>query len=111
MSPPRPLGISILAAVAAVGAAAGLLAITASATDNPAALAVGLAMTVLYGVTAYGLWTLRSWAWPLALITWVLGTLDAVRLLTEGSLNTNLVLGPLVVLYLLQRDIRRWFTA
>ena len=110
MSQPRPLGISVLAALAAIGTAFGVLAVTAGVRENPDAVVIGVLLTVLNGLTAYGLWGLRSWAWPLALIVWALGTLDAVRLLTEGSLNTNLIVGPLVLVYLLQPGIRRWFT-
>ncbi|HET9682191.1 MAG TPA: hypothetical protein VFP19_09145 [Candidatus Limnocylindrales bacterium] len=105
----RPFGVSVLAVLAAIGTVLGLLVVLASSGLEPAATLIALALTVFQGVTAYGLWTLRRWAWPLALVVWVLGTLDAVRLLTEGTFNTNLVVGPIVVLYLLQPQIRRAF--
>lgn len=101
----RPFGVSVLATLATIGTVLGVLILPATAEAFP----ITLALTVFQGVTAYGLWGMRPWAWPLALVVWILGTLDAVRLLTEGTLNTNLVVGPLVVLYLLQSDIRRRF--
>ena len=106
---PRPFGVSVLATLATIGTVLGVLVLTASTSANPEAFPIALALTLFQGLTAYGLWTMRPWAWPLALVVWVLGTLDAVRLLMEGTLNTNLVVGPLVVVYLLQPDIRRRF--
>jgi uncharacterized membrane protein (DUF2068 family) len=101
----RPFGVSVLATLATIGTILGVLVATASAE----ALPIALAITVLQGLTAYGLWTMRPWAWPLSLVVWVLGTLDAIRLLTEGTLNTNLVVGPLVVVYLLRPEMRGRF--
>lgn len=110
MTPPqRPFGVSVLATLATIGTALGLLVLVASTSAGAEAFPIALALTLLQGLTAYGLWAMRPWAWPLALVVWVLGTLDAVRLLTAGTLNTNLVVGPLVVVYLLQPAIRRRF--
>ncbi len=107
----RPLGVSVLSLLATIGAVAGfLLAVVVGTPMNPEVLLIALAMAAVYGLVAYGLWTLRSWAWPLALVLYVLNILDAVRLLTENTFNTNLVIGPRVILYLLKPSIRRSFS-
>jgi len=106
---PRPLGVSVLATLATIGTVLGLLVVAAAANASAGAFPIALALTLFQGLTAYGLWTMRPWAWPLALIVWGLGTLEAVRLLAAGTLNTNLVVGPVVLIYLLQPGIRRLF--
>ena len=103
-SPDRPFGVTVLAVLALIAAVLALLV----AIGTGGAL-IAVALTVLSALSAYGLWNLRPWAWPLALVTWVLGTIDAVIGLSAGTLNTSLVVGPIVILYLLRADIRAAF--
>ena len=101
--PQRPFGVSALAVLAAIGAVLGVLFILGGGG------LIAMALTFLGALTAYGLWNLRPWGWPLGLLTWILGTIEAVLLLTVSTFNTNLVVGPLAVWYLLRPDIRALF--
>jgi hypothetical protein len=105
---PRPTGIAILALVALV-----TVALVPIGTPSPLVATLGafgmVGVVVLSLVLAYGLWELRPWAWPLAVLFWAIGFIDAVSLLTAGTVNTNLVVAPLVVAYLNRPDIRRLF--
>ena len=109
MSQQRPTGITILAVLASISVVFGLIALLGGIGGAPGALPVGMILTFVGAVTVYGLWNLRPWAWPLALILWSLSTLDALLLLANGTFNTNLIVGPLVVIYLLRADIRAAF--
>ena len=108
----RPFGVSLLAVVSAIGCLAGVVALWAvlgGAAAVDGAILIALVVTVAGGFAAYGLWNLRPWAWPLAIATWAVGTLEALWLLTNGVINSNLVVGPLVLLYLRRPDIRSLF--
>ena len=105
----RPTGVTILAAVASISVVFGLIALVGGLGGAPGALPVGAILTIVGAVTVYGLWNLRRWAWPLALVLWVLSTVDALLLLSNGTFNTNLIVGPLVILYLMRVDIRTAF--
>ena len=99
LSPPRrPLGVTILAAICALGAIGSLLFATALvlgvvdlasvglATTAFSATSAGLAIVVYTAaalVFAYGAWTLRRWGW-------LLGVLFLV-----GSVASDIVSGPL----------------
>jgi hypothetical protein len=104
----RPFGISILAVLAAISFVFGLLALFGG-TDEQGGAFVVFAITAVAALDAYGLWNLRPWAWPLALAAWALGTIDAVILLSAGTINSNLVVGPIAIAYLLRADIRALF--
>ena len=105
----RPTGITILAALASISVVFGVIAMLGGLGGASGALLIGAILTILGAVTVYGLWNLRPWGWPLALVLWVLSTLDALLLLANGTINTNLIVGPLVVLYLMRADIRAAF--
>ena len=98
----RPFGVSLLAIMAGIGMVIGLLALVSG-------FFIAIVATLLSALTAYGLWNLRPWGWPLGLVTWILATIDALVLLSQGTFNTNLVVGPVAVLYLLRSDIRAAF--
>ena len=104
----RPTGITILAILAAISVVFGLIAMFV-VDGGSAALLIGSILTILGAVTAYGLWNLRPWAWPLAVVLWVLSTLDALLLLANGTFNTNLIVGPLVLVYLMRANVRTAF--
>ena len=104
----RPFGVTLLAALIGFSAALGAFVLVAAGGLQGAALIAWLIVAV-NAVCAYGLWNLRSWAWPLTLVVSALGTLDAILLLTAGTLNTNLIVGPLSILYLLRSDVSALF--
>lgn len=98
----RPFGVGLLACLALLSAA---VAILAAPLGGWAVLAAVLGS----GALAYGLWEFKSWAWTLAMVFWAFGFVEALWLLTQGSINTNLVVGPAVVMYLRRSDIRPLF--
>jgi hypothetical protein len=105
----RPTGITILAALAMVSVGFGFIALLGGIGGAPGALPIAAILTIVGAATVYGLWNLRPWAWPLALVLWGLSTLDALLLLSNGTFNTNLIVVPLVILYLMRADIRAAF--
>ena len=109
MPQPRPTGVTVLAALATISATLSLLAMLGVFGPVAGAIPIGWILTFLSIAAAYGLWNLRPWAWWLSLIVWIIGTLDAIVLLTNGTFNTNLIVGPIVVLYLLRSDIQAAF--
>lgn len=98
----RPFGVTLLAVLAGISMVLGILGLIGG-------IVIAVVITVLSAMTAYGLWNLRPWGWPLALVMWILGTFDALVLLSQGTFNTNLVVGPVAILYLLRADIRALF--
>ena len=105
---PRPTGITILALLALL-----TVVLVPIGTASPLVAMFGgpgiVGVVVLSLALAYGLWELRSWAWPVAILFWAIGFIDAVLLLTAGTINSNLVVAPLVLAYLNRSDIRRRF--
>lgn len=98
----RPFGVTLLAVLAGISMVLGILGLIGG-------ILIAILLTLISTATAYGLWNLRPWGWPLALVMWILGTIDALALLSRGTFNTNLVVGPLAILYLLRADIRALF--
>lgn len=103
-APPRgrPFGVSLLAFLALVSVVIAILV-------APVGGWVVLAVALVSGALAYGLLELKSWAWTLALLYWAFGFAQALWLLPQDSINTNLIVGPLVVAYLWRSDIRPLF--
>lgn len=111
----RPFGVSVLAALAGLSCVAGivltLLAIGGRASVHGAAVAYVVALVIVgvSGATAYGLWHLRWWAWPMSVLSWIVNAVTAVVTLGQGTLDTNLVVAPLAIGYLLQAGVRAAF--
>lgn len=90
----RPLGVTILAVLAAIGgvlaliggiAAVGLGGLAATTTGNPGLgglVSIFGLLLIVQGVLAlafaYGAWTLKSWAWTLGMAAGVLGIIGAI---------------------------------
>lgn len=113
--PMRPFGVSVLAVLAGIGFVVGLLVIVtamggaAVVHGGPLALVVVPMVITVAGASAYGLWGLRWWAWPLAILTWISAGAQALVGLGNGSLNTDLVVAPIAIAYLLQPGVRTAF--
>lgn len=109
----RPLGISILALIAAasalLGAAALAMAVSSGGAGDGVAYLFGWLLVFVNVALFYGFWTLRPWAWSFGAVVWLLGFVDALRLVTTGAFNTNLVVAPLVLLYLFNPGVKRTF--
>ncbi|MBI3747584.1 MAG: hypothetical protein HY262_01845 [Chloroflexi bacterium] len=92
----RPFGVSLLAFLALLSAVITILV-------APVGGWVVLALVLVSGALAYGLWELKSWAWTLALLFWAFGFVDALWMLGQNNIGTNLIVGPAVVVYLRNR--------
>jgi lysylphosphatidylglycerol synthetase-like protein (DUF2156 family) len=131
----RPLGITILAILEAIGGTvsvivgAGTVALSdavikilleyrpdvAAYPSDVIDLAVGIfawTLIIVGGlslVNSYGLWKGRSWAWALSLVLAVLGLLSGILALPEGVVSV--VLYALMLFYLTRPRIRSFFRA
>lgn len=106
----RPDGISFLAIVsAASGALGGLLLLVAGDGQGGLATLIGWIIVLVTLGLAYGFWALEDWAWPLGVAVYAFAFVEAVWLLFHSTLNTNLVVAPLIVLYLNRPDIKQAF--
>ena len=112
----RPLGVTILAVLAALSGILLLLAALAIASLSilagpaaiiPAGLGSGvlLVLSLLYLLVAYGLWNGQTWAWWLAVI---LAALDLVIALL--SLNiASLIIPAIILWYLTRSHVKEYF--
>lgn len=132
----RPLGVTILAILAAIGGVFGLLGgLTmiglgglAGSVGGAAGVAFGglvaigglivLALAVLQLALAYGFWTLRPWAWQLgvilsavSIVIAILGVLRIVFYQELGGAIISIALSGVILYYLNQAEIRRAFNA
>ncbi|NHI87874.1 MAG: hypothetical protein EAX87_00040 [Candidatus Thorarchaeota archaeon] len=115
----RPLGVTIIVILEVLGALAylftGAMAILAGAMVGSIipglgafAVAIGaivLIFGILYLLLAWGLWTLKSWAWMAAVILNIIG-------LILGILQFNwigVIISLIIVIYLQQGDIKSRF--
>jgi len=125
----RPLGITILAVLAVLGAilsgivgsdllASGTtVAGTAPALGRGFATIVGVLMVgigVLNLVLAYGLWALKAWAWPLAVGVWaativlsILQFMNNTGLLVSMALSV--VIAAAILYYLFTPQVKAAF--
>ncbi len=117
----RPTGVTVLAVLALIGAVLALFA-TASGSLGAWAFGAGLTVAVLYGfyslalavlylVLAYGMWTLKRWAWMFGIIAMALTALGYLYGLVTGNAGAliGLVLACAVLWYLFQPGIKQAF--
>ncbi|MEP7082104.1 MAG: hypothetical protein ABI841_03905 [Chloroflexota bacterium] len=117
----RPLGITILAILAAVGGILGLLGSVALLGLFSAAgglfMIVGLltlVLSVLYLVFAYGAWTLQPWGWTLGVGLAAASVVLTLVGLTQGNQELigtliNLAISGVILYYLFQPDVKAAF--
>ena len=122
----RPLGVTIIAVLSAIGGFFGLLASlvflglgAAGTTSDLGGLAflaglIILAYSLLSLALAYGFWTLKPWAWPLGVGVQVLGIVQAVlQFLNDGtqffSLLVSLAIAGVILWYLFQPHVKAAF--
>jgi hypothetical protein len=126
----RPTGVAILAVVAFIGMAGALLFAVASVMFGAifgsffgrggAAMGgaigamvgfFGLIGAAVSGAAGYGLWNGKSWGWVLGIVwgaLWGLGGLSSLAQRSFGGV-VALALGGLIVWYMLQPGVKRWF--
>lgn len=109
----RPLGITIIAIIMAVqgilGIIGGILSLGVASSVGIIALILG----VLYLVLAWGLWTLKPWAFWGTVILEVLTILNGIFGLTQGVVATgigSLIFAIVVLIYMFaDRNVRAAF--
>ena len=113
----RPLGITIMAVLSAIGGIFGLLAALVFFGLGGIAFVGGLiilAYSLLSLAVAYGFWTLQPWAWPLGVGVQALGIVQAVlQFLNDGSnffsLLISLAIAGVILWYLFQPHVKAAF--
>jgi hypothetical protein len=117
----RPLGVTILAILAAVGGVLGLLGSVALLGLFSAAgglfMILGLlslVLSVLYLVFAYGAWTLQSWGWTLGVGLAAASVVITLIGLTQGTQELvgaliSLAISGVILYYLFQPDVKAAF--
>lgn len=122
----RPVGISVLAVVAAIGGALVLLAglallgIVGAAGAGGAGIfpasvfgIISVAQAVLLLAFAYGAWSLRPWAWFVGIGSSVLGLVLAALFIANGSevpsQIVSIAVNLVIIFFLNSQGTRRAF--
>lgn len=125
----RPMGITILAVLSAIGGVLGLLGgiaiigiggLAAASTGSAAFFGLGaiwglliLATAIASLVFAYGAWTLKPWAWPLGVALSIISlALAALTIVSGGDIGSQIigiVINAVILYYLFQPNIKALF--
>jgi len=109
----RPTGITVLAVLAALGGALGVLGGLFILSSSPILGIAVLALGLLNLAFAYGAWTLKPWAWTLGVALEVISLLGSVVSIASGASVVNQIINVSVALtilyYLFRRDIKGAF--
>ncbi len=129
-SPGRPIGITILAVLAAIGGffeiLAGLsllgiggLGFFGGATVEGGAVSVVGLIALLIGIVsvllAWGFWTLKPWAWMIGVALYVIQVIQVIAgyFLVEGtsivSVLIGLIIPGIILYYLMSANVRAAF--
>ena len=105
----RPLGVSIVAILTAIGGIVFL-------TSGSVLLIIGigiifLAIGIAFLVVAYGLWRGKRWAWTVTLILSVIGILLAIASLAVGNMGAivSIIIHGVVIYYLYRPNVKAFF--
>lgn len=116
----RPLGVTILAILAAVGGVLGLLgsiAIFGLLSAAGLSMILGLltlVLSVLYLLFAYGAWTLKPWGWTLGVGLAAASVVITLIGLTQGTQELvgaliSIAISGVILYYLFQPDVKAAF--
>jgi uncharacterized membrane protein HdeD (DUF308 family) len=105
----RPLGVTIVAILTAIG---GLIFLGSGLV----LLIVGIGVILLvlgiaYLVMAYGLWNGRGWAWTITLILSVIGIVVAIASIVTGNFSAiiSIIIHAVVIYYLYRPNVKAFF--
>jgi hypothetical protein len=112
----RPFPITVVAILAGLGALASIV-IGALGIAGGAAVYGGVTLVVglIYFFCAYGLWSLKGWAWMLSVVAQILTIVSVfVPLATGGSIAwaqvaPQIVVAAIILLYLNSSGVKRAF--
>lgn len=105
----RPLGVTIIAILTAIG---GLIFLS----TGLGLLIIGfgfilLVLGIAYLVMAYGLWNGRRWAWTITLILSGIGIIVAIATIVAGNVSAviNVIIHAVVIYYLYRPNVKAFF--
>ncbi|HKG72393.1 MAG TPA: hypothetical protein VKA87_10860 [Nitrososphaeraceae archaeon] len=105
----RPLGVTIVAILTAIG---GLIFLGSGLVLLIVGIGVILlALGIAYLVMAYGLWNGRGWAWTITLILSVIGIVVAIASIVTGNLSAiiSIIIHAVVIYYLYRPNVKAFF--
>jgi uncharacterized membrane protein HdeD (DUF308 family) len=105
----RPLGVTIVAILTAIG---GLIFLGSGLVLLIVGIGVILlALGIAYLVMAYGLWKGRGWAWTITLILSVIGIIVAIASLVAGNVSAiiSIIIHAVVIYYLYRPNVKAFF--
>lgn len=114
----RPLGVTIIAVLAAIGGVLGLIgsftlfSVFGSAFGFVAAYALAnVAISILLLVFAFGAWTLQPWAWTLGIVLEAVAIVFGLYALVDGDASAvvSIALAAVVLWYLFQPSVKAAF--
>ena len=105
----RPLGVTIIAILTAIGGIIFLLSGIVSLIIGIGFLL--LALGIAYLVMAYGLWNGRGWAWTITLILTVIGIIVGIGSLVTGNGGAviGIIIQAIVIYYLYRPNVKVYF--
>lgn len=117
----RPLGVTIIAILTAIGGIvflaggiAGLIAAPFTSDFGVVSIGIGiisLGLGVAYLVMAYGLWNGKRWAWTITLILSVIGIILAIATIAAGNVGAivSIIIHAVVIYYLYRPKVKAFF--
>jgi hypothetical protein len=111
----RPTGITVMAVLLAIGGVFGIIGALGSFGLGMAGIGIlSLIIAVVSLALAYGLWTLKPWAWMGALGLEVFNALYAIVLLiakwsTLWNTIISLAIAGIIIYYLMRPEIKAAF--
>jgi len=105
----RPLGVTIVAILTAIG---GLIFLGSGLVLLIVGIGVILlALGIAYLVMAYGLWNGRRWAWTITLILSVIGIVVAIASIVAGNVSAiiSIIIHAVVIYYLYRPNVKAFF--
>jgi hypothetical protein len=117
----RPLGVTIIAILTAIGGMvflatgiAGVVAAPSLSDLGGVAAATGiisLLLGIAYFVMAYGLWKGKRWAWTITLILSVIGIILAIASIALGNVGAivSIIIHGVVIYYLYRPNVKAFF--
>lgn len=106
----RPLGITIIAILLAIGGILGIISGITALAVSPTLAIINLVLGVAELVLAWGLWTLQRWAFWATVVVEALLLLYGVYVIVQGGIASGIVsvvIAAIILIYLFaDRNVR-----
>ena len=102
----RPLGVTIIAVLTAIG---GIIFLASGAVLL--LIGIGIIFLALGVVMAYGLWNGKRWAWTITLILSGIGIILGVISIAAGNIGSivSIIIQAVVIYYLYRPSVKVFF--